>query len=76
MVQPKKTINDYPCPQCGQEMEKGYVLGHHSIRWAIDEKQGSQFAIAAEALSPIPFWENPRLPALRCRQCDLVIFQY
>ena len=76
MAEFKKTIDNYPCPRCRQKMEKGYVLAHHSIRWAINEKQGSQFVPAAEALTPFSFWENPRQPALRCRRCELVIFQY
>src|SRR5262245_13027050 len=70
-------LKTYPCPECAKEMERGYVLAHHSIRWARDEKKGSIFVIAAETLTPGSFFRlrNPRCAGLRCRQCGLVLFK-
>ncbi len=72
----EKQLADYRCPQCDQEMERGFVTATQSIRWAVDEKQGGFFGIAAEVLKKGGWTTHPKCPALRCKKCQLVVFQY
>jgi len=68
-------IKDYPCPECGAEMERGFVTTNHSLRWSQKESTGRFFAIAAEPLSPIGWVTNPKCPGLRCRKCRVVVLK-
>lgn len=66
----------YKCPECNEEMELGFVTTNHSIRWANEKNKNSIWAHKSESLTG-SIWKtkNPACSALRCRNCNLVIFK-
>lgn len=75
MPEPTRDAGDR-CPECGKEMEEGFVTATQSIRWAVGEKQGGFFGVAAETLRKGSFFAHPRCPASRCTACRIVQFKY
>jgi hypothetical protein len=64
------------CPICGEELEKGYVVsgGQGGLLWHTQiQKWVSK---DAERLSPPFAWTFTALPAVRCKQCRIAIFNY
>lgn len=61
------------CPECGKEMEKGYVVSE-AIKWS-NQKPGP-VAFGLESVLPWQFLSIPNVEAHRCKQCMLVLFYY
>jgi hypothetical protein len=64
------------CPQCGAEMEEGYLALLAGLHW---RSPGEPIGVP-HALSGLPGtvgWRaRPRLHAFRCQPCDIVTFKY
>ena len=71
-----KEIKDYSCPECNSIMKKGFVTTNHSIRWATDINQGNYSIINTEKLTKVGWLKNPKVSALRCKSCCLVLFKH
>jgi hypothetical protein len=64
------------CPECGGEMEDGYIPLLRGIHW---REKGEPIGLAP-AWGGLPetgvVWSRKKLQAFRCRNCELVCFQY
>jgi hypothetical protein len=60
------------CPICGGELEIGYVIAYKWLWW--DTKRHT--FRGGELLSNNPTWTNTNFPALRCRKCHIILFDY
>ncbi|MGF3066406.1 PF20097 family protein [Facklamia sp. P12945] len=64
------------CPQCGNEMLKGSLLGdRYAIKWQPDDKKlvGGIFASGGFALkSNGSFLSRPKAEAFVCENCELL----
>lgn len=68
-------IPEYQCPQCGRKMEPGFVTANQSIRWATNEGR-CRFGVWATEILKLNLWVYPRCSAVRCQDCQLVLFRY
>ena len=69
-------IKDYKCPNCGGEMEQGYVAGHLTpLRWCLKEKTKTIFS-GKRLQKKLDIWNAPTIAAVRCDQCKLGLFTY
>jgi hypothetical protein len=59
------------CPECGGEMEKGFLVTNRPLRW--DTRPHMHIA-RGELLTPVLDMVN--LEAYRCTKCRLVVFRY
>jgi len=65
------------CPKCGGILASGYIIPPHGIRWT--ERKRERYVGDAEKLVSGITWvfqALPNIPAVRCRQCRIVIFSY
>ena len=62
------------CPICGQTFEKGYVHASRGIYW--DMKRHKFWGASGEAIKLMWSWNIPYAPALRCRECKIIVFDY
>ena len=65
------------CPICGRDLCKGYIILGGGIFW--DKKKHKWDVDTSKLLFPYSFllrWSIPNLPALRCKKCKLLIFNY
>ncbi len=56
------------CPKCGGALEEGLLDAPRGIDWYTHTHTGT-------LLSPW-HWKMPKLQALRCKKCELVLFLY
>jgi hypothetical protein len=63
-------IKTKKCPECGGDMEEGYVPFITQIRW------GSELNPRGEMLNRGGFWRPKKVKAYLCRKCQLIILQY
>jgi hypothetical protein len=77
-------LNVKKCPECGSHLEEGNVNAQMAgILWFdkdVDPKWKSIFSKKVEKLQK-DWWGFPKLskeslPALRCRNCKIVVFKY
>jgi len=61
------------CPECGTEMEKGFVVSN-VIHWS--SKKSKILTFGLEMIVPWQLWSIPNAAAYRCRHCKLVRFYY
>ena len=61
------------CPECGREMEKGYIISD-GIRWSNEKHElwglGQEFIVHWRLLT------IPNVEAYRCTKCKLILFHY
>jgi DNA-directed RNA polymerase subunit RPC12/RpoP len=62
------------CPVCGGEIVKGYVTAIRGVLWD-DRKIKRRFVWSWSSALVMPFYSQ-NVPALRCKNCSLVIFRY
>ena len=60
------------CPICEGKIDEGYIVG--GVSW--DTKKHKYDIGNAKRLVPYLSWTVPNLPALKCKQCKIVIFDY
>jgi ssDNA-binding Zn-finger/Zn-ribbon topoisomerase 1 len=61
------------CPECGAEMEKGYIITQ-AIRWS--KEKHTQWALGTELIVSWQLSAIPNVEAYRCTNCKLVLFHY
>jgi hypothetical protein len=62
------------CPICGGELDKGYIGASGGVTW--DAKKSKRlFVYMWSAALMLPFYTQ-NIPALRCKNCELVLFHY
>lgn len=74
------TTLDFKCPNCGYQMEEGTIATCESIKW-IENKTKSSFLNILNFEELIPNctmfkFQNNKTEALRCSNCQIVIFKY
>lgn len=62
------------CPICGGELNKGYIIPPRGIGW--NTKKHKIWFRSANQLIPYESWTIQNPPALRCKKCKIVIFDY
>jgi len=64
------------CPECSNEVKDGYIFSPRRICWS--ESADSIFSDSGgnEVLIGDAFFKISKIPALRCEECNLVIFKY
>ncbi len=67
------------CPVCKGELEKGYIHAQEGIYW--DTKRHTILTHtwvdrSAETIISRWSWTTPSAPALRCKECKIVVFDY
>lgn len=70
-----KKLNNASCPKCEQQMKNGYVYSTRQIFWSTDGKSRI-FDFQGETLVELPLLKSKKVPAYRCEDCKIVIFQY
>jgi len=84
MPTPRSATEFQSCPVCGDELERGYLLGKHNrIRWSRSPKGMTIFHGAPLIRLEQSFWRQwkwwsyaPSIAAVRCEKCRLVSFRY
>ena len=73
---PHTKIASFNCPQCGGQMDRGFIAGHWiRLRWCTQEKTKTIFA--GEPLKKKRDFRNaPTVAATRCPNCKLGLFVY
>ena len=56
-------------------MEEGFIHSPKQIMWSIDGVS-RLFDIYDEYLVPMSFRKSNKVPALRCKECKIVTFEY
>lgn len=72
------------CPNCGIPLKQGYLLGKHNrIRWSVSREGMTIFHGVPLIKLKKQFWRDfkwwsfpPSIPAVKCSNCKLVIFEY
>ncbi|WXG41973.1 MAG: PF20097 family protein [Candidatus Freyarchaeum deiterrae] len=62
------------CPECGGELEKGFVHVPRGLFW--DTKEHKYGIGSSERLLSSWSWTMPRASGLICKNCRLVLFHY
>jgi rRNA maturation endonuclease Nob1 len=62
------------CPACGGEIAKGYATAIRGVLWD-DRKRNRHFLWAWSLGLVVPFYSQ-NVPALKCKNCDLIILKY
>ncbi|WP_421385347.1 PF20097 family protein [Bacillus salacetis] len=63
------------CPECGLELKQGYIFSPRRICWS--DSPDSIFAdFGSEVLIGDALLKVKKTPALRCEECNLVIFRH
>ncbi len=60
------------CPRCNGELDEGYLIYKRATFWNENKPGFLKFSGLNESLT----WKNHVFPALRCRGCHLVTFDY
>lgn len=63
------------CPQCGHELEQGYMYADRTIKWTRTNKRKLTNIGDVTLVRNYGFFMK-KLPGLRCAQCGMVLFQY
>ena len=63
------------CPNCGGELEKGYIDTSEGIAWHKDYHR-FKFWAYEDILTREGFLGFPKIPSLRCKPCGIVISHY
>lgn len=71
----ERKISNLNCPKCGQVMVEGYVHSPKQIMWSLDGISRI-FDFYDEYLVPMSFRRSNKVPALRCKECKIVLFEY
>jgi hypothetical protein len=65
------------CPQCGRELEKGYIHVPRGVYWDAQRHKHSIWASTKmEAIISMWSWTLPYASVWRCKQCKIVVFNY
>ena len=69
-------MSEFKCPQCGGELEPGYIVGHWTrLRWC--DRPDTKTIFAGEPLRrKRDIWNAPTLTAARCTRCNVGVFEY
>jgi len=66
------------CPECGEEMEEGYVTGAYGFFWA--KKKKFFYTLGDEDTERLFVrlwdWYQARLVGYKCSKCEMIIFYY
>ena len=62
------------CPNCGGELEKGYIHVNEGIRW--DKEWHKWNPYAGERIVDVAWWGFPKIPSLRCKHCLIIVSHY
>lgn len=63
------------CPECSNEVKQGYIFSSRRICWS--ESADSVFATyGSEELTNDAIFKISKIPAFRCKKCNLVIFKH
>lgn len=71
-----EALKKYPCPECGGEMEPGYITSVREIDWVYDIDAFILHYPNSEAIMLSRGIERPFLLALRCKKCKLAVMKY
>lgn len=66
------------CPIYNEELERGYIIATHSIRWDVVKRKHwiEPAEILVRGISGWIWEECPNVTALRCERRGIVIFSY
>ena len=69
-------LSKHKCPQCGGDMETGYIAGHWiRLRWC--ETENTKTILAGTPLRKKRDWINaPSVEATRCDKCGVGMFSF
>ena len=70
-----RKISNANCPKCGKVMEEGFIHSPKQIMWSLDGIS-RLFDLYDEYLVPMSFRRSIKVPALRCKECKIVIFEH
>jgi hypothetical protein len=63
------------CPVCNGEIEKGYIQGE--VYWKKKKRRLLARVLTTEnTMVGPPLWMVPYIPALKCVNCEITIFDY
>lgn len=72
----KARTSNILCPYCNQEMDKGTIEGNGRIIM-FSKKEHFVFTTGeGEVMLSKAYGDNPRIPALRCKSCKIIIIDY
>lgn len=71
----ERKISSLNCSKCGQVMIEGFIHSPKQIMWSVDGIPRI-FDFYDEYLVPMSFRRSNKVPALRCKQCNIVIFEH
>ena len=60
------------CPECGKEMEAGWLCGDWPLLWTPNEKKITKIRMKNE----VELFRDIRPQAYLCRECQSVIVKY
>lgn len=64
------------CHRCGEPMQPGWITVQ-ALGWIPeDEKETSTLRLHREVLAPAQALKTLRIPAVRCRKCEILILDY
>jgi len=66
-----KLISIEECPLCNRKLDKGFIIATWEIRWDTEKRK----PIALYFMMG-PLIRGHSAPALRCKSCEIVIFDY
>ena len=66
--------HDVRCPQCRSRMEPGFQSSGGGLHWFRQRESPTTFAEGIPGTNAI--LRPVRLPAWRCRRCELILYRY
>ncbi|GIO27286.1 PF20097 family protein [Ornithinibacillus bavariensis] len=67
--------NTVRCPECSNEVKQGYIFSPRRICWS-ESADSIIYDSGSEVLMGDSIFKIKKIPALRCKKCNLVIFKY
>ena len=63
------------CPQCGADMDAGYIGGGRSLMWSTDRPSAGSY-VRRESLTGTTWLRPAHVRAWRCRACKVGLVDY
>ncbi|WLR61754.1 PF20097 family protein [Pseudalkalibacillus hwajinpoensis] len=63
------------CPKCSNKLRRGYIFSSRRICWS-QSADSIFFDYGSEELIGDSFLKVRKIPALRCEECNIVIFEH
>jgi len=63
------------CPNCGKEMQHGYIAGKGMLWWTEKERPKTLFSMK-KLKKTSNLWSAPTIESMKCDECKIGVFRF